>query len=66
MTPETLGKLDNTARLLIVFGCLLIVLGEAIGILPIAVGVPWIVAGLFGWGRPRMKPLGGQGLPPTE
>lgn len=63
MTPETLAKLDTIARLLIVFGCLLIIVGESIGVLPIAIGVPWIVAGLMGWGRPRMEPLGRQGPP---
>lgn len=59
MSPGTLSKLDTTARLLIVLGILLILTGESIGILPIVVGVPWIVAGLMGWGRPKIDPYRG-------
>lgn len=59
MTPETLSKLDTTARLLIVLGILMILIGESVGILPIVVGVPWIVAGLMGWGRPKIEPYRG-------
>ncbi len=59
MTPETLSKLDTTARLLIVLGILMILIGESVGILPIVVGVPWIVAGLMGWGRPKIDPYRG-------
>ena len=59
MSPETLAKLDTTARLLIVLGILLILTGKSVGILPVVVGVPWIVAGLMGWGRTKIDPYRG-------
>lgn len=66
MSPETLAKLDTMARLLIVLGCLMIIIGESVGIVPIVVGVPWIVAGLFGWGRPKIVPRGRTPSPLAE